>query len=319
MRSLVTGAAGFVGQWLARALLNRGEELYGLTLEGAPGPGILDRRELSAVRWMMGDIRDSAAVQHALADSRADAVYHLAGMTFVPDATADPVSAYEVNTLGVVRLLEAVTRLRRSSEVRVLIVGSAEQYGPHSETEQPLRETAELRPITVYAATKTAQEMIALQQQRSTGVHVVATRSFNHSGPGQASQFLLPALVRRALAASHGSPFTVGNTTPVRDFLHVTDVVAAYIALIAGGESGEVYNVSSARGWSVGELVELVLRVANLDTQPTRDESLARSVDVQWLVGDNTKLRQQTGWHPTRTVEDIIRELWSQASASMIS
>ena len=143
-------------------------------------------------------------------------------------------------------------------------------------------------------------------------IPVIATRSFNHSGRGQEPRFLLPGLVQRlrALSQSGETRLPVGNTTPVRDFLHVTDAVSAYIALMQKGRPGEAYNVASGKGWSVGELVDIALRITGVDARPERDESLARPVDVEWLVGDNTKLRTETGWAPKLGVEDIIRELW---------
>ena len=133
----------------------------------------------------------------------------------------------------------------------VLVVGSAEQYGYHDASEMPLDETAAQRPLTLYAASKTAQEVAALQAHRSEGVRVVCTRSFSHSGPGQPAQFLLPSLVARALALpATGGELAIGNGDTVRDFLHVADVVEAYLALLELGEAGETYNVCSGDGIS---------------------------------------------------------------------
>jgi GDP-4-dehydro-6-deoxy-D-mannose reductase len=315
--SFVTGASGFVGQWLIRALLDRGEQVAGLTF-GAPTIGILTPEQHDAVDWIEGDIRDTRSIENALKRSKPGAIYHLAGVTFVPAAGADPIATYEVNTLGAARLLDAVARLADSAKrlPRVLIVGSAEQYGAHEASECPLGETVAQRPATVYAASKAAQEVIALQAFAGLGVPVIATRSFNHSGPGQQPRFLLPGLVERIklLARSGGKQLPIGNTNTVRDFLHVEDVVAAYIALIERGRPGEVYNVSSGKGWSVGELVDLALTVSGVDAVPERDASLVRHVDVEWLVGDNTKLREATCWAPKRTLEAIIRALWQAAS-----
>jgi GDP-4-dehydro-6-deoxy-D-mannose reductase len=166
--------------------------------------------------------------------------------------------------------------------------------------------------VTVYAASKAAQETIALQALLGFGIDVIATRSFNHSGPGQEPRFLLPGIVNRikALSQNHGRNLPIGNTATIRDYLHVTDVVAAYIALVERGRPGEVYNVSSGKGWSVGDLVEMALRITGVDATMQRDESLVRPVDVEWLVGDNAKLSAQTGWAPKHGVEDIIRDLW---------
>jgi GDP-4-dehydro-6-deoxy-D-mannose reductase len=158
--------------------------------------------------------------------------------------------------------------------------------------------------------------IISLQEFRSSGIDVIATRSFNHSGAGQEARFLLPGIVKRikSLRKNGGEDLPIGNTTTTRDFLHVADVVEAYIALVERGQPGEVYNVSSGQGRTVQELVELALRVTGVDARVQRDESLIRRVDVEWLVGDNAKLRAQTGWGPKFGVEDIIRELWHEDS-----
>lgn len=313
MSSLVTGAGGFVGQWLIRALLERGERVTGFTF-GAPAKiGVLTAEQLAAVDWIEGDIRDSSSVESALEKSP-EAIYHLAGVTFVPAAGNDPATTYEINTIGAARLLAAVARMRtsRQGSPRVLIVGSAEQYGPHDPAECPLPETAAQRPVTVYAASKAAQETIVLQAFAGFGLDVIATRSFNHSGRGQDSRFLLPGMVRRIKSiAKSGSPrLPIGNTAVIRDFLHVTDVTKAYIALMEHGQPGEAYNVSSGKGWTVRELTEIALKTAGVDAELERDDRLTRPADVEWLVGDNTKLRKATDWTPERPVHDIIRDLW---------
>jgi GDP-4-dehydro-6-deoxy-D-mannose reductase len=312
--SLVTGAGGFVGQWLIRALLNRGEKVAGFTFGPPTNNGILTPEQRKAVDWVEGDIRDKHSIETAVDRSLPDAIYHLAGITFVPQAGVDPTATYEVNTLGAARLISAVARARDSGKIspKVLIVGSAEQYGAHDRSESPLKESASQRPVTVYAASKAAQETIALQAFSGFGIDVIATRSFNHSGPGQETRFLLPGIVSRikSLTQSGGNKLPIGNTATVRDFLHVNDVVAAYIALIERGQPGEVYNVSSMKGWNVEELVKLALKETGVGATLQRDDSLVRQVDVEWLVGDNAKLRAQTGWAPKLGVEDIIRDLW---------
>ena len=314
MSTLVTGAGGFVGQWLIRSLLASGEKVTGFTYGPPRESGTLTSEHRNAVHWIEGDIRDQSSIASAIDGAVPDAIYHLAGITFVPQAGADPTGAYEVNTMGVVHLLSAVGRARSAGmkSPRVLIVGSAEQYGAHDRSEYPLRESAAQRPASVYAKSKAEQENLALHAFLGLGIDVIATRSFNHSGPGQEPRFLLPGIVNRikSLAHGHGGQLPIGNTTAVRDFLHVEDVVAAYIALVERGKPGEVYNVSSGKGWSVGELVELALRITGVDATPKPDESLMRPVDVEWLVGDNGKLRSQTGWTPKLGVEDIIRGLW---------
>jgi GDP-4-dehydro-6-deoxy-D-mannose reductase len=311
-RALVTGAAGFVGQWLCRALLGEGWDVVGAGVAAEPIGGILTDDERRAVRWLLADVRNQADVARALTGARPDAVFHLAGVTFVPEAQGDPVLAHEINVLGAARLMHEIRTRKRSGEIDpvVLVIGSAEQYGV-GEIGRLRVETDPQQPVTVYAASKAAQEIIALEAARSDGVRVIATRSFNHSGPGQAEQFLLPALVRRARDIRAGAEpcLRIGNTDTVRDFLHVRDVVRAYLLLIDRGVPGEVYNVCSGRGQRVAELAERVLAAVGADAPVEVDPTLVRRVEVPWLVGDSTKLREATGWTPTLSCDDIIADL----------
>ena len=197
----------------------------------------------------------------------------------------------------------------------MLVVGSAEQYGRHELNEMPLHEDVAQRPLTLYAASKVAQEVAALQSWRADGVRVVCTRSFNHSGVGHAEHFLLPGLVRRALALpSAGGTLTIGNGDTVRDFLHVADVAEAYLGLAMRGLPGEAYNVCSGEGTSVRALAASVLHRVGVSADISSDPVLARPVDVPVLVGSNQKLVRATGWTPARTRDNIIDDLIHAAS-----
>jgi GDP-4-dehydro-6-deoxy-D-mannose reductase len=312
-RVLLTGGAGFVGQWVARALLARGDDVMlaglGTSLDG---PAVLSEEERSAVDWIQCDMVSQSDVDAMVDAARPAIVIHLAAVAFPPDADRDPAKTYDINTLGAVRLLAAITQRRRAGvlDPMTLVVGSAMQYGSHPESEMPLTESAEQRPLTVYAASKAAQELVSLQQARADGLRVVCARSFNHSGVGHAESYLLPSLIRRvqALRADDSDKLRLGNNV-VRDYLHVADVATAYIALAERGISGEAYNVSSGSGVSVRDLAEAVLLRAGVRAEISSDQSLARAGDIAVLVGSSAKLQRDTGWVPTRTPIDIIDDL----------
>ena len=240
-------------------------------------------------------------------------IYHLAGLSFIPEARDAPATTYEINVLGAVRLLAATAALRAAGKLDpvVVVVGSATQYGRHDTGEMPLDESSEQRPQDVYAASKAAQEIAALQMCRAEGVRVICTRSFNHSGVGHAEHFLLPALVRRVLALRGASEprLPMGNQNSVRDYLHVADVVEAYLQLADKGAPGEVYNVCSGEGVSASQLAREVLLRVGLNAEITSDPALVRGVDVPVLVGSPARLARTTGWRPTRSRSDIIDDL----------
>ena len=322
-RALVTGAAGFVGRWLVAALAEQGYEVTGLATE-RPADDVEGTRPSRIpsfprhMHWQIGDLRDTAHVHAAVTTARPHVVVHLAAISHLPTAAADPALAWDVNVTSTARLLREVVLLRDAGDIepRVLIVGSAEQYGRHEDTALLVEESAQ-QPRTVYAATKCAQELLALQQWRATGLHAVVTRSFNHSGPGQETRFLLPALVGRAVALrgrTEPQQLLLGNLSPIRDFLHVRDVVRAYISLCERGTPGEAYNVSSGIGRSVRQVAETILERVGVRADLVEDPALVRPVDVPSLVGDSRKLQRAIEWRATTSFDDLIDDLLNAAT-----
>ena len=318
-RAFITGASGFVGPWLCQALLEEGWDVVGGT-HGAPadsvgGPPDFDA---GAVRWVPCDVRNAEELRRTLRSTAPDAIFHLAGVSFVPSASADPGATLEVNVSGAARLVGVVGALRSEGVIDplVLVVGSGLQYGMHPAERMPLTEDVPQEPRDVYAASKVAQEQLAMAAWRGEGVRVVATRSFNHSGAGQPPHFLLPRLVREAFAlrSSGGDTLTIGNIESVRDFLHVSDVVRAYVALATRGEPGQAYNVASGEGIRVEDAVTRVLALAGVDARLHVTPTLQRAVDVPVLIGDASKLRAATGWAPQHSFDSIIHDLLRAAS-----
>lgn len=322
-RALVTGASGFVGRWLCSALIEEGWHVVGVAsapLDDAARADLARRSEwraMAQVEWVYGDVRDATLLNDALDRARPDAIVPLAAISSVPVAAGDPAQAWDVNTLATVRLLHAVATRAASGmlDPTVLVIGSSEQYG-RQDASVPLAEGTPQRPRTVYGASKAGQETAALQAHRATGVKTIAVRPFNHTGPGQEPRFLLPALVRRAIglrAASADTPLVIGNSTPIRDFLHVKDAVAAYISLLRAGVPGTAYNVASGDGRSVRDVAEHVLAVVGVSAPIVEDPALVRAVDVPYLVGDATLLRQTTGWQTRYAFDDIVNDLLNDA------
>jgi nucleoside-diphosphate-sugar epimerase len=293
-------------------MVERGWLVTAAGIGTAPHAPVLTEEQRAAVQWVEMDVTRQSEIAAAVDRARPDVVLHLAAISHVPDAMRNPGHAYDVNTVGSVRLLAELARHKRdgSGDPVILIVGSAEQYGRHSLDEMPLSEDAEQQPLTLYAASKAAQEVASLQAFRSDAVRVICTRSFSHSGTGHGEQFLLPGLVRRAKALPpRGSTLTIGNGDTVRDFLHVADVVDAYLGLLEAGVPGEAYNVCSGEGVSVRALAELVLQRVGVSADISSDPALSRPVDVPVQIGNNAKLRRATGWAPRHTREDIIDDL----------
>ena len=287
MKALITGAGGFVGQTLVRHLEASGDEVVALDRAGGP------------------DITDPAAVREAIVGHRPDAVYHLAAVTHIGASWDAPLDVFRVNAEGTLNVLSAC---KAAGVDRVLLVGSADEYGAVRPQDLPLSEDAPLRPLTPYGASKVAAEFLGLQAFLGERLPVIRVRAFNHTGRNQPDRFMIPGLARRIAAAERDGrkEIPIGSLEPVRDFTNVDDVVAAYRLLVERGEPGEVYNVCSGVGHSVAEVADLLLGMARHAIELVPDPSLLRPVEVPRLVGDNTRLRQATGWAPGIPFEETL-------------
>lgn len=287
MKALVTGAGGFVGTALVAHLESAGDEVVGI--DHVTGP----------------DITDPAGVRDAVARHRPDAVYHLAAVTHIGASWEAPLEVFHINAGGTLNLLSACAD---AGVGRVLVVGSADEYGAVRPEDLPLTEEAPLRPMTPYGASKVAADYLALQAFLGRGLPVIRVRAFNHTGASQSERFMIPGLARRIAAAERDGrkEIPVGSLEPVRDYTDVADVVVAYRLLVERGEPGEVYNVCSGVGRSVAEVADALLGLARHAIELVPDPALLRPVEVPRLVGDNRRLREATGWAPAIPFERTL-------------
>jgi GDP-4-dehydro-6-deoxy-D-mannose reductase len=288
LRAFVTGAEGFVGRWLCRHLLEAGDEVV------RAGVGV--------------DVTDPDQLHRALADAEPDAVYHLAAASHVGESWKEPRETFRVNALGTLEVLAAVRALRRPA--RTLVVSSSEVYGPVPAELQPVDESRPMRPLTPYAASKAAAELLGVQAALGFGQEVVIARPFNHVGPGQRDDFVVAALARRVATAERvgAEAVTVGNLDAVRDFTDVRDIVRAYRLLIGRGQSGVVYNVCSGVGRRISEVADALVRSTPRALRLLRDPALERSKEVSVLIGSSERLRAETGWAPAIPFEVTLAD-----------
>ncbi len=290
MRALITGGKGFVGNWLAAHLKDAGDEVVVIDVET--------------------DVADGAALRRVVADSRPEAIYHLAALTHVGESWENPSQVLRVNVLGTAELLAAGRMLEQSPTV--LVVSSAEVYGVVTPEQLPLAEDTPTAPATPYAASKLAAEAVALQAWRGYGQPVIVVRPFNHIGPGQSPNFFVPALAKRIVEAQRtgATSLRVGTMTTRRDFTDVRDVVMAYRLLILRGTPGTTYNVCSGRDVAISEVAANLLSLAGADLELVSDPDLMRPVDVPVLRGDASLLHSATGWSPSillaTTLADVL-------------
>jgi GDP-4-dehydro-6-deoxy-D-mannose reductase len=298
VKVLITGGGGFVGQYLAAHCVEQGDDVV-----------MLDRSGDDPI-----DITDRAATHAALAKNEPEVVYHLAALSHVGDSWNDPSAVYRVNVEGTAHVLDAA---RAAAVRRVVVVGSAEEYGRVDAADLPLREDAPLRPTTPYGVSKIAASYLALQAHLAHGLDVIRVRAFSHTGPGQSDRFLVPALAGRIAAAEREQrdEIRAGSLEPVRDLSDVRDVVRAYRLLADLGTAGEVYNVCSGSGVSVREIADHLLAAARRPLRITVDPALVRPVEVSRLVGDASRLRADTGWSPAHGLDATLAAVLDDARA----
>jgi GDP-4-dehydro-6-deoxy-D-mannose reductase len=310
VRVLVTGADGFVGRHLVQRLIETGHEVTAGSRPGVDPESWLRDQWRQGVRLVSLELTDSASIRAAFSDPP-DAVVHLAAVASVREAKEDPGKAWVVNAAGTARLVDALLSTRNVAERNpvVLIVSTAEVYGtgggvPRTEQDPP-------QPQSPYAASKVGAEVAALEAWRRAGLRVLIARPFTHTGPGQRPPYVVPSFVERLLAVKTGSSNQIptGNLEPVRDLLDVRDVVEAYLGLLGGGVPGEIYNIARGEGITLRELFRQIAAVIGVEAEPVTDPALVRPEDIAHLVGDATKLPRATGWSPTITLEQTLRDM----------
>ena len=306
-RVLITGVDGFVGHHLARWLREQGRVALGLGIEACPS-------DLSHVLEgsFVADLRDPQRLAAAVAEARPDAIVHLAAQSSAARSFEHPVETFQVNTLGTWNLIEA---LRRSAPAaRLLCVGTGEAYGPQPAGSR-VAEDAPFRPVSPYALSKAAGDAIAEHAARVHGLDVVRVRPFGHTGPGQASRFVVSSLAQQiaSIEAGRAEPvLRVGNLDVTRDLLDVREVVEAYRVLLDRGRPGGAYNVCRGEGVRLADLVRSLADRARLPIRVEVDPARARPADVPYLVGDPTTTARESGWRAAlpleSTLDDVLDE-----------
>lgn len=305
MRALITGANGFVGKYLKQELEGAGIEVLGTDFRGED--------------VILADLLDQSAAKGIVNDSKPDLVFHLAGQSAVGFSWKNPTLTFDVNVNATINLLDAVRE--SGQKCRMVIIGSADEYGKVRPEDCPIKETFVPEPESPYAISKFTQEKMALLYAKAYGMDIVLTRSFNHSGPGQQRGFVLPDFASQIAQIERGAEpqLLVGNLSAERDFSDVRDTVRAYRLLSEKGKCGRVYNVGSGRAYVIKDMLQMLISLSKVKITVVEDETKMRPVDTPLIVGDIGKLQQDTGFEPEYKIEDTlgaILDYWRKAAGS---
>lgn len=288
MKALVTGAHGFVGPYLTDHLTSQGDEVVGVDQDM--------------------DITDAEAVRARLSDELPDVVYHLAAASHVGDSWNAPVKVMRVNTEGTLNVLLAA---KETGVDRVVLIGSAEEYGHVTADRIPFTEDTPLLPVSPYGASKAAAEMFGSFLARGRDLPVVMVRPFNHIGPGQSDRLVASSLAKQVAQneRSGSEELLAGDLSPKRDLSDVRDVVRAYRLLAERGVPGEAYNVCSGTAIAIRDLADTLIALSGKPMKVVLDPERLRPVDVPVLVGDNSKITRDTGWTTEIPLEQTLRDI----------
>lgn len=295
MRIFITGATGFAGSHLVDRLLADGHDLFALVHDETSHQTLPVHQQIELIP---GDLLKSSSIKKAVANVKPDVIYHLAGQASPAISWKDPAYTLAVNTGGTANLLEAAVAVDTS---RVVIVTSAEIYGPVTEGMLPLTEDTVPQPRHPYGISKMAAGQLAPIYWQRYGLQVVEARPFNHVGPRQALGFVVPDFASQLAAIKLGQKppvMSVGNLEAERDFTDVRDVAAAYVALAEMGHPGEAYLICSGKAVSIYSLLQELSDLARVDVQITFDPKRMRPSDTPCLFGSYAKIEQHTGWQP---------------------
>lgn len=296
MRVFITGATGFAGSHLVDLLLAEGHDLFALVHEATSHQTLPAHPQIHPVA---GDLLDPQALVDAVGQAQPDFIIHLAGQAYPARSWADPALTFAVNTGGTANLLRAAVEYGRP---RVVVVTSAEIYGPLSAADLPLTEKTPVGPRHPYGISKLAAGELTRVYWERYGLPAVEARPFNHIGPRQAAGFVVPDFASQLAAIRLGRQepvIRVGNLDPERDFTDVRDVAAAYWRLATAGRPGEAYLICSGQSVSVRALLDELIELNGLAVEVKTDERRLNPNDTPCLYGSYAKIEADTGWRPT--------------------
>jgi GDP-4-dehydro-6-deoxy-D-mannose reductase len=308
MQCLITGISGFAGSHLADYLLSLGHTVHGTIRQRSRRENIGHLE--GKVTLHECDLRDLSSVETLFTKIHPDHIYHLAAQSFVPTSWNSPAETMTTNVIGQSNLFEAV--LRAGLRPKIQIACSSEEYGMVMPDETPITEENPLRPLSPYGVSKVAQDMMGYQYFKSHGMRIVRTRAFNHTAPRRGVCFVTSNFCKQVAMIEAGKQepvISVGNLTAVRDFTDARDTVRAYHLLLEHGVLGEVYNIASGVGTTIADMLDLILSFSDRKIEIRRDASRMRPSDVPTLIGDCNRLRAATGWEPTISFEQTMRDL----------
>jgi GDP-4-dehydro-6-deoxy-D-mannose reductase len=308
---LITGYSGFVSRHFLE-YIDKNETSISIKGLDIQTPNFSqDSYKNIRVEFEKIDLLDQNRVESIIFNFQPDYIIHLASHSSVAFSWKEPILSFQNNMNIYLSLLESVRKL--NLPLRILSIGSSEGYGNVDKKSLPLTEAHILKPLNPYAVARVSQEMISKVYVDGYGLDIVMTRSFNNIGPYQKEIFVISSFAKQLAeikkSGNNSSELVTGDTSIVRDFTDVRDVVVAYDLLLKKGKTGEIYNVCSGEGKSLNDIIGIMAKILNLHIHTRVNEKLVRPNDNKIIIGSNKKIKRETGWDNIIPLEKSLSDV----------
>ncbi len=301
-RALITGVAGFAGSHLAQLLISKKISVFGFYHPLHKSTSNIDefKKDINLIGC---DLSSQPEIENHLRKIKPDYVFHLAAYASASLSFKSPKKTLENNIFSQLNLLEALLKTKINS--KVLVIGSSDEYGNVDPSNLPVTEDAPIAPISPYALSKLFQDLMGYQYFLGHKSFIVRVRPFNHIGPRQSQNFVVPDFISQIvdLEQKGGGIMKVGNIDAWRDFTDVRDMAGAYLLALEKGKPGEVYNIGSGKPVKISDILNKLISLSKVKIKVEQDQSLLRPVDIKNIYCDSSKFRMQTKWVPTIPIE----------------
>lgn len=311
MRILITGFSGFVCKHFLDYINMAEPSSFIMGIDRNEPQFDIYKYDSLNINFKKIDLLDKSTVDKIFTSFNPNYILHLASVSSVAQSWQAPLDCFENNTKIFVNILEYIRN--KNNTCRILSVGSSEEYGAVLDDELPLTEHHSLKPTSPYAVARISQEMLSILYSEGYSLDIVMTRSFNHIGPGQKDTFVISSFAKQLVMLnknkSDGNEIVTGDTSIIRDFTDVRDVVKAYYLLLKKGRKGEIYNICSGDGISLQEVLFKMCGLLNMSIVTIINPLLIRQHENKKVIGSYKKIREELGWQPQISIEKSLLDI----------
>ena len=317
-RIMITGFSGFVSRHFLDFLYKNGKEceIIGIDIN-PPKVNLEDYKPVLSVHFEKVNLLDREALTKVVEEYAPNYILHLAAFSSVSYSWEHPDECFDNNTKVFLNLVETIRR--ENIKCRILSVGSSEEYGNVKKEDLPLKESMNLTPVSPYAVARVSQELLSKVYVDSFDMDIVLTRSFNHMGPHQDERFVVPSFIRRILDVKdcgfNTGIIETGDTTIVRDFVDVRDVVRAYYMLLMEGTPGKIYNICSGKGVALSDVITEIANIVGVEIQGKVNPEFVRPDDNRVVIGSYDRINKELKWEPTISLTQTLTDMVNTMSA----